>query len=63
MADGTKKRTKRFIQSGLVQGVIFIAIGLLIKTSNSTGAMLAIGILTGLSDLFSSFMDSVKMPF
>ena len=63
MADGVQERVKRVVQTGVVQGLIYMAIGVILMSTNSMGAMLAIGILNGISDLFGSFTGSIVTPF
>ena len=63
MADGVQERVKRVVQTGVVQGFIYMAIGVILMSTNSMGAMLAIGILNGISDLFGSFTGSIAAPF
>ena len=63
MADGVKERTTRVIQSGLFQGMIYVAIGGILMTTQSIGTMFVIGALNGISDLFGSFTGSVIAPF
>ena len=63
IADGTKDKVLRMIQSGIFRGVIFIIIALIINQTSSLTGILIIGILNALSDIVGSFSASVKAPF
>lgn len=63
LADSTKERTKRFFQSGLIRGLIYILIGIIIMKTNSIYGIFAIGFLNSFSDLFGKYASLCIDPF
>ena len=63
LADSTKAKTLRIIQSGVFRGIVFIIIGFIISQTNSLMAILVIGLLNALSGTIGSFSASLKAPF
>jgi len=63
LADGTKDKVLRIIQSGIFRGIVFIIIAFIISQTNSLTGIIIIGILNALSDIVGSFSASVKAPF
>lgn len=63
LADSTKQRTKRFFQSGIVRGMIYVIIGLIIMFTDSIYAIFFIGILNSVSDLFGRYVSLCIDPF
>lgn len=63
LADSTRHRTKRFLQSGIFRGFCYLLIGIIMLKSNSIIGILIIGILNALSDLFGSYVELCISPF
>jgi len=63
MADSVKHKIKRLIQSGLFRGMAYLAIGVVMLTTDSLWGLIAIGILNMFSDLFGTFANLIKYPF
>lgn len=62
-ADSTRYRTKKFFQSGIVRGIIYVCIGLIIFYTNSIYGILLIGVLNSFSDLFGKYVNLCVEPF
>lgn len=62
-ADSTRYRTKKFFQSGIVRGFLYICIGLTIFYTNSIYGILLIGVLNSISDLFGKYVTLCVEPF
>lgn len=63
LADTTKEKTLRIIQSGIFRGVIFIIIAFIIMNTASLTGIIIIGILNALSDTVGSFSALLRSPF
>lgn len=63
VADSTLERTKRFFQSGVIRGIIYLIIGLIIFKTNSIYGIIVIGILNSFSDLFGKYATLCMDPF
>ena len=63
LADATKEKTIRIIQSGVFRGLVFIIIAFIIMNTSSLAGIIAIGFLNAASDTVGSFSALVKAPF
>lgn len=63
LADGTKDKVLRIIQSGIFRGIVFIIIAFIINLTRSLTGIIVIGILNGISDIVGNYSASVKSPF
>lgn len=63
LADSTKQRTNYFFQSGIVRGLIYSIIGIIILCTSSIYGILVIGILNAISDLFGRYVTLCIDPF
>lgn len=63
VADSTLERTKRFFQSGVVRGMIYLIIGLIIFKTNSIYGIIVIGVLNSFSDVFGRYATLCMDPF
>lgn len=63
LADSTKQRTKHFFQSGIIRGLIYSIIGIIILCTSSIYGILIIGILNAVSDLFGRYVTLCVDPF
>ena len=63
LADTTKAKTIRIIQSGIFRGIVFIIIAFIIMNSTSLAGIIVIGVLNALSDTAGTFSALLKSPF
>jgi len=63
LADTTKEKTLRIIQSGIFRGIIFIIIAFIIMNTASIMGIIIIGVLNALSDTVGSFSALLRSPF
>jgi len=63
LADSTKVKTLRIIQSGVFRGIVFIIIAFIISQTNSLIGILVVGVLNALSDTAGRFSALLKSPF